>query len=51
MNTTHDQLMPVSYGDVAAAAETLKGVAHRTPALISRTVDERTGALTWDAVT
>jgi threonine dehydratase len=44
MTTLHDQPLPVSYGDVAAAAEKLKGVAHRTPALTSRTVDERTGA-------
>src|SRR5258706_1813570 len=36
--------LAVSYDDVAAAAEILKGIAHRTPALTSRTVDERTGA-------
>ena len=36
--------MPVHYADVAAAALQLDGVAHRTPALTSRTVDERTGA-------
>ena len=36
--------LPVIYADVAAAAEKLGGVAHRTPALTSRTVDERTGA-------
>ena len=36
--------MPVTYADVSAAAEILKGVAHRTPALTSRSVDERTGA-------
>ncbi len=44
MNRTNDQLLPVSYADVAAAAATLEGIAHRTPALTSRTVDERTGA-------
>jgi threonine dehydratase len=33
-----------SYADVAAAAERLQGVAHRTPVLTSRTADERTGA-------
>ena len=36
--------LAVSYDDVASAAEKLKGTAHRTPALTSRTVDERTGA-------
>lgn len=36
--------LAVSYDDVAAAAEKLKGIAHRTPALTSRTLDERTGA-------
>jgi threonine dehydratase len=39
-----DLFMPVDYADVAAAALQLDGVAHRTPALTSRTVDERTGA-------
>jgi len=29
---------------VAAAAERLRGIAHRTPVLTSRTIDERTGA-------
>jgi threonine dehydratase len=36
--------LPVSYDDVAAAARRLEGHAHRTPAMTSRTVDERTGA-------
>ena len=36
--------MEVSYQDIAAAAERLKGQAHRTPVLTSTTVDERTGA-------
>jgi threonine dehydratase len=31
-------------GDVRAAAERLQGVAHRTPVLTSRTLDERVGA-------
>ncbi len=35
---------PVSYGDIAAAANTLRGVAHRTPVLVSQSVNERTGA-------
>jgi threonine dehydratase len=44
MDMSSNRSLPVSYADVAAAAETLKGVAHRTPALTSRTVDERAGA-------
>jgi hypothetical protein len=36
--------LPVSYDDVAAAAKRLEGHARRTPAMTSRTVDERTGA-------
>lgn len=38
------QVLPVTYDDVAAAARTLAGKAHRTPVLTSTTVDERTGA-------
>ena len=34
----------ISYQDVVAAAGRLRGVAHRTPVLTSRTLDERTGA-------
>jgi threo-3-hydroxy-L-aspartate ammonia-lyase len=34
----------LSLDDVRAAAERLSGVAHRTPVLTSRTLDERTGA-------
>jgi threonine dehydratase len=34
----------VTYDDVAAAAERLRGVAHRTPVMTSRTLDERVGA-------
>jgi threonine dehydratase len=44
MGSTDNQPLPVTYADVSAAAEILKGVAHRTPALTSRSVDERTGA-------
>jgi threonine dehydratase len=33
--------------DVHAAAARLDGVAHRTPAVTSRTLDERTGARVW----
>jgi threonine dehydratase len=36
--------MILSLDDVRAAAERLAGVAHRTPVLTSRTLDERTGA-------
>ena len=36
--------LPVDYNDVAAAAKRLEGHARRTPAMTSRTVDERTGA-------
>ena len=43
MKSTNES-MPVNYADVAAAAAVIKGVAHRTPALTSRTIDERTGA-------
>src|SRR2546426_4437776 len=39
-----DRPLAVQYADVAAAAERLAGHAHRTPAMTSRTVDERTGA-------
>lgn len=38
------QPLAIAFADVAAAAERLRGVAHRTPARTSRTVDERTGA-------
>jgi threonine dehydratase len=34
----------LTFADVAAAAERLRGVAHRTPVVTSRTLDERTGA-------
>ena len=36
--------LPVSYDDVAAAAERLAGHAHRTPVMTSRFVDAATGA-------
>ncbi len=44
MSFTGSPWLPVTYADVVAAAEKLAGVAHRTPALTSHTVDERTGA-------
>ncbi|HET9029531.1 MAG TPA: threo-3-hydroxy-L-aspartate ammonia-lyase [Candidatus Aquilonibacter sp.] len=36
--------MPVSFDDVRAAAQRLKGVAHRTPVVTSTTLDDITGA-------
>ena len=36
--------LPISFADVEAAAVRLRGVAHRTPVLTSRTADELTGA-------
>jgi threonine dehydratase len=36
--------LPIEFADVAAAAERLRGIAHRTPVRSSRTADERTGA-------
>ncbi|HMH17218.1 MAG TPA: threo-3-hydroxy-L-aspartate ammonia-lyase [Burkholderiales bacterium] len=44
MNAPNDNALAVRYADVEAAAQRLEGHAHRTPALTSRTVDERTGA-------
>ena len=42
--TDNAQALPVAYDDISTAARTLAGIAHRTPVLTSRTVDERTGA-------
>jgi len=36
--------LPITFEDVREAAQRLKGVAHRTPVLRSRTLDERVGA-------
>ncbi len=36
--------LAISFDDIQAAAARLQGVAHRTPAITSRTADERTGA-------
>ena len=36
--------LAIGYADVAAAAQRLQGIAHRTPVLTSRTADELTGA-------
>jgi threonine dehydratase len=42
--TTEAQPFPVTYADIEAAARRLAGVAHRTPVLTSRTVNERTNS-------
>jgi threonine dehydratase len=36
--------LPVTFADVQAAAQRLRGHAHRTPVITSRTLDERVGA-------
>ena len=36
--------LPVTYADIDAARDRLKGIAHRTPVLTSRTADAATGA-------
>ncbi|NEQ20940.1 MAG: threo-3-hydroxy-L-aspartate ammonia-lyase [Microcoleus sp. SIO2G3] len=40
--TTEAKSLPVTYADIEAAASRLAGVAHRTPVLTSRMVNERT---------
>jgi threonine dehydratase len=39
--------LAISAADIAAAAARLRGVAHRTPVLTSRTFDQRTGAAVY----
>jgi threo-3-hydroxy-L-aspartate ammonia-lyase len=39
--------LAIDFSDVAAAAHRLRGVAHRTPARTSRTLDARTGATVY----
>ncbi len=41
--TTRTDRLPIGIDDVHAAAERLRGVAHRTPVLSSRTLDDRCG--------
>jgi threonine dehydratase len=41
--TTETDRLPIGIDDVHAAAERLRGVAHRTPVLTSRTLDDRCG--------
>src|SRR5215469_9606586 len=38
---------PVGFQDIAAAAERLKGKAHRTPVVTGRTFDEEAGQAVW----
>ncbi len=40
---TDNQSLPITFADVRAAAERLRGIAHRTPVLTSRTFDALTG--------
>jgi threonine dehydratase len=42
--TTTPELLMVSFDDVIAAAERIRGMAHRTPVVTSRTLDERLSA-------
>jgi threo-3-hydroxy-L-aspartate ammonia-lyase len=41
MTTTASEPIPVSFDDVVAAAERIRGLAHRTPVVTSRTLDDR----------
>jgi len=43
MNKTQSENLPVQYSDIEAAAQRLEGVAHRTPIMTSRTLNEQTG--------
>ena len=42
--TTPSEPLPVTFDDVVAAAERIRGKAHRTPVVTSRTLDERLSA-------
>jgi threonine dehydratase len=42
--TTEATSFPVTYADIEAAAKRLNGVAHKTPVLTSKTVNERTNS-------
>ena len=39
--------LAIDFSAIAAAAERLKGVAHRTPVLRPRSADQRSGAVTY----
>ncbi len=43
MHEKAESALPVRYADIAAAADKLKGISHRTPSLTSTTVDARVG--------
>ena len=43
MHEKTESALPVRYADIAAAADKLKGISHRTPSLTSTTVDARLG--------
>src|SRR5581483_4776185 len=36
-------MLPINFDDVARAAERIRDIAHRTPVMTSRTVDQRAG--------
>ncbi len=42
--TTEAKSLPVTYADIEAAAKRLAGVAHKTPVLTSKTVNDRTNS-------
>jgi len=43
MNTSNVETIPISYSDIEQAAQRLDGVAHRTPVMTSRTLNEICG--------
>jgi threonine dehydratase len=45
--TRQEQALPISYRDVEAAAERLRGQAHRTPVVTSRSFDAEAGSATF----
>lgn len=45
MAVSHGAANAVTYADVRAAAQRLQGIAHRTPVVTSRTLNERCGAI------
>jgi hypothetical protein len=44
LEASTDAILPVTYADVEAAADRLKGQAHRTPVMTSTTIDRQTGS-------
>src|SRR5260370_17337155 len=45
--TQPEQPLPISYADIEAAAERLRGQAHRTPVVTSRSFDAEAGIATF----